>query len=174
MLSCGANQLPELPALPAGLSQLVCDNNDIVCFKKFSDNISTINISDNKNKCLPNYIDAMDAATKMTPLCTIGDGVNNPDNCPGSPQISIQKVADQNNIYIYPNPGSGVFYILLPENLKNTVFTAEVYNILGEKVAVFEIGNGDAHVDLTGRSRGVYLLKLMGPDFLITRSLVKE
>lgn len=79
-LYCSFNQLNSLPALPDSLFSLTCDNNNISCFPTFPNTIKTIppnsfNISNNPYTCLPNYINAMDAATLAAPLCVDG-------NCP--------------------------------------------------------------------------------------------
>jgi hypothetical protein len=155
ILHCGFNQLKTLPALPSGLDELDCNNNKIVCFEKFADGITAINISGNSNKCLPNYINAMDAATKLIPLCITGDKANNPDDCPGKPMVGVNRVTSGTaDLVVYPNPGNGVFKLEFPVNMRGNELKIEVYNILGELVATCSVNDTIGVVDLSSQSMG--------------------
>lgn len=86
-LDCSNNQLTGLPPYSSRLMYLSCSKNKISCFEMFP-NFFTISIEDNPFKCLPNYIQAMDAATLNYPLCESGDKLNNPGGCVAAIRIS--------------------------------------------------------------------------------------
>ncbi|MFK8055977.1 MAG: T9SS type A sorting domain-containing protein [Saprospiraceae bacterium] len=59
-------------------------------------------------------------------------------------------------LLVWPNPSSGIFNLQLEESVDGIV---EVYNLIGERVLVQELG-ADAEIDLTARPAGVYLVVL--------------
>ncbi|MGZ5243731.1 MAG: endonuclease [Bacteroidia bacterium] len=70
---------------------------------------------------------------------------------------------------VYPNPVSGTLYITMPEN---TLQSAAMYNILGEKVlekqgAVKEINTGSL-------PKGIYILKINAGEKIYSRKVIKQ
>ncbi|MBL0050127.1 MAG: T9SS type A sorting domain-containing protein [Bacteroidetes bacterium] len=71
------------------------------------------------------------------------------------------------SISIYPNPSSGIFNIkLLNPSLTKANVVAEVYNYTGAKVYSYSgsVFHDGFQIDLTGFSKGVYILKITLAD----------
>ena len=66
-------------------------------------------------------------------------------------------IASDDNIYIYPNPNKGEFFIQFNSN-KNRTF--EVYNSIGKLVLQSSTNNSNVQIDLTNNPRGIYFVKI--------------
>lgn len=92
-------------------------------------------------------------------------GINNPGSCTSNEAISvvvvdcvdtgIEETPSQYQTSIYPNPGSGLFFIELHEDSE-----LSVYNALGRIVLREEKVNGKYILDLRNYSNGNYFIKL--------------
>lgn len=135
-LGCEHNQLTNLPTLPDSIIQLVCNNNNISCFPPFPINIRKLpnwfNISNNPNTCLPNYINAMDATTRLMPLCNVED------NCPVS--IDAPSGILVPNVFTPNNDSINDFFYVKAHNLSN--FNCNIYNRWGTLVFQYSDVNG--------------------------------
>ncbi len=70
-----------------------------------------------------------------------------------------------NEVKVYPNPSSGIFTIQVsPSPLREGTMTAEVYNMLGEKVYSNNFTGTQIQFDLTGRPNGLYIYKVVNSD----------
>lgn len=75
-----------------------------------------------------------------------------------------------NTVKMYPNPTNGnTVTIISQENL-----TVEVYNILGKKVKAQTITSSQNKLNISGLSRGVYLVKLNSATSTTTKKLIKQ
>ncbi|MFP4469411.1 MAG: T9SS type A sorting domain-containing protein, partial [Bacteroidales bacterium] len=91
------------------------------------------------------------------------------DDCTG-----ISPAADGDGVSIYPNPSGGVFIILpAPESFGAEV-VIEVYDSKGNIIyrAMEQDGAEEVAVDLSGKTSGVYYLKLIAGERVITEKLV--
>jgi len=82
---------------------------------------------------------------------------------------------EKENLALYPNPTDGTFNIVLPEDLKN--FEVNVYNCVGSKVWEKSVQNNFAPVfsgDLSGVSKGVYIVRVVGENMISEIRLVKS
>lgn len=61
----------------------------------------------------------------------------------------------ENQLFVYPNPSNGEFVVELPEGLNKTIY---ITDISGRKVYTQTTNNKDYQVNITGLSKGVYLL----------------
>lgn len=165
------NQLTDLPALPIHLQELNVSNNSIRCFPQFPNSIKKISIDNNPFTCLPNYIPAMDALTQSYPICLNGD-VNNPYNC--LQLVSINENAIANKFKIYPNPSNGNYTIAVTEDYKPVRFFIKINNAIGEEIISIDANREIVNIDITSQPTGIYLLKINGTDFSITRRIIKE
>ncbi len=66
-------------------------------------------------------------------------------------------IASEDNIYVYPNPNKGEFFIQFNSN-KNRTF--EVYNSIGKLVLQSSTNNSNVQIDLTNNPRGIYFVKI--------------
>ncbi|MFZ4612199.1 MAG: DUF7619 domain-containing protein, partial [Bacteroidia bacterium] len=84
--------------------------------------------------------------------------------------VSTSKlISNRETFEIYPNPSAGVFTF----KGAKTIQTVEVYNILGEEIAVFASDNnrGSKQINLSNYNKGIYFAKINGSVVL---KLVKE
>lgn len=78
-----------------------------------------------------------------------------------------------NEIKVYPNPSNGVFTVSLIDQADSLQY--EVYNILGQAVQSGKVDNADNTIDMTGKTNGVYILRLTdAANKTVTRKIVKE
>ena len=73
-----------------------------------------------------------------------------------------------NGFLVYPNPTRGIFYI---ETSKLQTIT--VLNAIGKVITSKKV-NGKETMDLTGRSPGIYLLRLKSGDKVITQRIILQ
>jgi len=73
-----------------------------------------------------------------------------------------------NNLYIYPNPSSGIFNIQIKDN--QMPISIEVYNILGKMVLSQVANSNNINLDLSNYENGVYILNL---NFINKNSICK-
>ncbi len=60
-----------------------------------------------------------------------------------------------NDVVVYPNPSTGTFNVRVAGN---EAVTLEVFNHLGQRVSTINAEAGNAQIDLTQHSQGIYLL----------------
>jgi len=80
---------------------------------------------------------------------------------------------DKNNllgISLYPNPAKGSLNI----SAKNTIESATIYNVLGKKVKSFTVNANTSSLDVSGLSRGIYILKYTANNAVGSMKFVKE
>jgi hypothetical protein len=80
---------------------------------------------------------------------------------------------DKNNIVnvsLYPNPAKGTLNI----SAKNTIESATIYNVLGKKVKSFTVNAKTSSLDVSGLSRGIYILKYTANNAVGSTKFVKE
>lgn len=82
----------------------------------------------------------------------------------GTANVGFEKIKPTENIYIYPNPSSGIYNFKDTKNLKHV----EVYNLLGEQI--LSQGN-QKQINLNGFAGGIYYARINGEEVL---KLVKE
>lgn len=68
-------------------------------------------------------------------------------------------------IRVYPNPGNGVFQLILGSYEQGTNNTVEIYNVLGEKIySQFNILHYPFSINLSGQPQGVYLYRVISAN----------
>ncbi|MEJ2593617.1 MAG: lamin tail domain-containing protein [bacterium] len=73
-------------------------------------------------------------------------------------------VMNQENVIIYPNPGSGEFSISMPLDIEVTV---ELFDLRGQRLMLKTL-KGSQKIDLTAIEHGMYLLKITDPETVST------
>ncbi|OUS01950.1 endonuclease I [Flavobacteriales bacterium 33_180_T64] len=74
------------------------------------------------------------------------------------------------SVKIYPNPVNGDEVTIL----SNQDISVEVYDILGKKVKVQNISSNQNKLNISGLSKGVYLVKLNSSTGTITKKFIKQ
>ena len=72
-------------------------------------------------------------------------------------------------VNIFPNPSNGVFNIE-----GNGINKVEVINIYGQTILSTEITDNHTQVDLSGKANGIYLLRVIANNGIVTNQLIKE
>jgi uncharacterized repeat protein (TIGR01451 family) len=78
------------------------------------------------------------------------------------------------NLSVYPNPAKEELFISISNFKSNTTYHLELFNIAGQKVLDQSILQNNTKVDLTGLSKGLYLLKTNVEGSISTVKIVKE
>ena len=81
--------------------------------------------------------------------------------------------SDKMDVQVFPNPSNGEFYISVNSKMK---FDLELYNITGKLVYSQKSNPADfsGDINLTGLSKGLYLLKVINNNEAKTSKLVIE
>jgi hypothetical protein len=80
------------------------------------------------------------------------------------------QTSEGGEISVYPNPSQGVFYVANVPTQGNV----EVYNSMGERILLVVPTSGDDHVkvDITGRSSGMYILRVRNQTQVVHQARV--
>jgi Secretion system C-terminal sorting domain len=133
-----------------------------------ADSITQVNLVPVGDSTINYVVDSLNTgkyiAFEVTPVAT-GTG----DSLIGKPvRVWTGKIGgvginnlEMNRVHFYPNPVSGQITF---DHLGNTAWI-EVYSIFGQKVAILETLNlNQVSLDVSGLSKGIYLLKFCRPD----------
>ena len=90
--------------------------------------------------------------------------------------VGISETGDAFSMSVYPNPGNGNYQVML-NSRDESIISLKVFNLLGSKV--FESSsrvNGIMHqtMDLQSLPNGIYILRVEGNNFSISRKIVKR
>jgi endonuclease I len=84
--------------------------------------------------------------------------------------LSVDDIATLDMIKMYPNPANGDEVTIA----SNQDLTAEVYDILGKKVTIQNITSNQNTLNISGFSKGVYLVRLKSSKGITTKKLIKQ
>lgn len=87
---------------------------------------------------------------------------------------SIEEINYDNMVDVFPNPSNGELYIGYSELLQAMPLTISIYSYSGVLIDQFE-GNSDnnvTHYSMSALSNGLYLIKIAGNDFVVTKRFV--
>ncbi len=87
---------------------------------------------------------------------------------------SLEEVNYDDMINIFPNPSSGDLYIGYNDNLSAKPMTISIYSFSGMLIAQIsgETGNNVTHYSMNGLANGLYLVKITGDDFVVTKRFI--
>lgn len=84
--------------------------------------------------------------------------------------LSVDEFETIASVKIFPNPANGNEVNIL----SNEDILAEVYDVLGKKVKVQNITVNQSKLNISGLSKGVYLIKLQSDNGSTTKKLIKQ
>ena len=84
--------------------------------------------------------------------------------------VGVEEFKNIRKIKIYPNPTNGLLYF---ENLKNSIFSIELFDAVGEKI-ISENLIQKPKLDLNNLSNGVYYLRIIAKDFTEIKKVVLQ
>jgi len=92
--------------------------------------------------------------------------------------VGISSVnADLNSLMVYPNPSTGIFNFSMDITNKQNI-TLKVYNAIGQVLSTTNYGRMSGHInkelDLSGLSKGVYILQVIGGNGVTYKKVVLQ
>ena len=89
-------------------------------------------------------------------------------------QDSKEKYTNLNNqlgnYLIYPNPNNGLFTIQVDD--ANSTYSVNIYNLNGSEISDYKNLVGDTELDLRHVSKGVYIVRLIADDDVLTKRII--
>ena len=89
---------------------------------------------------------------------------------------SIDEISYDKLVSLFPNPSSGELYIGFNDALTSSPLIIGIYSYNGMLIEQFK-GNSDsnvAHYSMNGLPNGLYIVKITGNDFVVTKKFVLE
>lgn len=83
----------------------------------------------------------------------------------------------QNEFSVYPNPSSGIFYLVFNQNVVGDKFELNISNVIGESIYSTSDINSllSNEINLGSQPRGVYFLKIINEDgSAVVKKIIKE
>ena len=105
-----------------------------------------------------------DNASSSSIADAVTEGYSN--NCSGASETIYLSGPDK--LIVYPNPASNNLYI---NNIPNNIEFINIINIEGKEVLKTKTANS---IDISSLSKGIYVIKFNGYDFVETRNFVVE
>lgn len=105
-----------------------------------------------------------DNASSSSITDAVTEGYSN--NCSGASETIYLSGPDK--LIVYPNPASNNLYI---NNIPNNIEFINIINIEGKEVLKTKTANS---IDISSLSKGIYVIKFNGYDFVETRNFVVE
>ncbi len=84
---------------------------------------------------------------------------------------SIEDINYQDKLEIYPNPAIDRIYIDYTEKQNVKI---QIWDVVGECVLQSKLTNSTNEIDISSLSKGIYIIKLTGIDWIVQRKLTKE
>ncbi|HTB07173.1 MAG TPA: T9SS type A sorting domain-containing protein [Bacteroidia bacterium] len=80
----------------------------------------------------------------------------------GTNPLTVNEIKTTNEeIQVFPNPSNGVFQLITGNEQVGIKNTAEIYNMLGEKIYQSTLTQANIHIDISNYSSGIYLYCLV-------------
>ena len=76
------------------------------------------------------------------------------DDISVTPGVGIND--NENNVSIYPNPANNVINVNAASNINNV----EIFNMMGQRVAVIDANDTNVQINTTALSNGMYLMRI--------------
>jgi hypothetical protein len=85
----------------------------------------------------------------------------------------IEESASNNNIHIYPNPGSGIFHVQNDEQAWNKM-EINIYNYLGEIIYQSATSSSKINLDLSKQQKGIYFVQITSDEDVTLEKIVLQ
>lgn len=82
------------------------------------------------------------------------------------PYVDIERANAVPTLHYYPNPTQSILHLTLSSPSSST---AELFDVMGRRVASCTLGNGQATIDLSAFPQGVYVLKCNGQTHRVVK-----
>lgn len=90
---------------------------------------------------------------------------------------SINTPEIANKVSLYPNPGTGVYFIEVSNVLKGTL-NVSIINILGKEIYTQELSNPNGYknftIDISNQPKGSYILRVSNGEDAVTKRLILQ
>ena len=83
--------------------------------------------------------------------------------------LGIQPIINKNQLSLYPNPVQDVLQINLPGNTG----ILEIFDISGKSLILKEIQGNKISIDVSGLDHGIYFVKVLSDNQILTGKFVK-
>jgi len=112
------------------------------------------------------------------PVCTVhadkNDAVLDVEYYAG-PYTSIHNYSNaENSLLLYPNPSGGKIFIEIPEFDKNSFSNIFIYNSFGSLIWQKNTPDKNVSADLSGNSKGIYIVKVYNGNHMLTKKIILE
>ncbi|MBN1339556.1 MAG: T9SS type A sorting domain-containing protein [Bacteroidales bacterium] len=87
---------------------------------------------------------------------------------------AFAKQAGEHTITVFPNPTKGQLEVVVSGAEPGPAWSAEVYDLGGNLLLKKEALSGTTLIDLSGRQKGMYILKILLPGHECVWKVVKE
>ncbi|MCW3085204.1 MAG: hypothetical protein JWP12_2570 [Bacteroidetes bacterium] len=84
---------------------------------------------------------------------------------------AVAPVINNDELNVYPNPGTGVFTIETNSADKSSI---EIYDVLGNRVKAFEQNGFKSTVDLSGYPKGMYMINVITNGKKVSKKIILE
>ncbi len=76
--------------------------------------------------------------------------------------------------FIHPNPAKDIIKVVLPEGIKNTPCTYQIFNQLGKKLKSDKVSSKAFDVSISDLSKGSYIIKITDGNVSFVNKFIKE
>lgn len=83
---------------------------------------------------------------------------------------SVNSLADNSEINIYPNPSSGKFQV----RSKLSIGSIDVYNMFGEKIYSSQLNSVKSEIDLSNKPGGVYFIHIHSDKENVVKKIILQ
>jgi Secretion system C-terminal sorting domain len=109
--------------------------------------------------------------TSITYTLTITDSVT---GCIQAAEFGVH-LLDSINLRIFPNPTAGLVHLTTDKGFGDPSVTIEVVDVLGRRLSLTMVdGSGpiSTTLDMAGKGRGIYFIRILGASTHLTRKLL--
>jgi hypothetical protein len=78
----------------------------------------------------------------------------------------------ENTVLIYPNPATDDITVEIPDFSRDAAIS--IYNIQGKLIMQQQMSQVRSNVDISGLSQGLYMIKLITPEGIVTKKFIKD
>lgn len=95
-------------------------------------------------------------------------------NCYGLRDMeNVQDTFEFDEIEVYPNPTYESFKVFMPDGIKRETACYELFDISGVMLLKDNLGGCETEVNIRGLSAGVYVLKIINGDDVMSKMILK-